>query len=179
MTRQPLMWLDLGCGGSPRGDVNLDLFFGESPHTIQKIDHKKINNFSIGDATILPYRDDVFNVVSAYHLIEHLLVPTDCIKEMARVSSKYVIIVVPNHPIMKEHHEHLYSWSRSALESLCKRYGTMRYSTVRVMWWNSDKILRAVKRLPFLALRRVAYHGLNLLFGMEIVAIFEVNQDKK
>jgi hypothetical protein len=172
------MWLDLGCGGSPRGDVNLDLFFGDSPHTVQKIDHRKISNFSIGDATVLPYRDNVFKVVSAYHLVEHLPVPTNCIKEMARVSSKYVIIVVPNHPIMREHHEHLYSWSRSSMESLCKRYGKVVYSQIRLMWWNSDKALKAVNRLPFLALRRLAYHVLNQLMGMEIVTIFEVAQDE-
>jgi hypothetical protein len=25
--------LDVGCGGRPKGDVNCDLFVGESPHT--------------------------------------------------------------------------------------------------------------------------------------------------
>ena len=42
------MWLDLGCGGSPRGQVNLDLFYGDkTPHTVQIIDPKEIKNFTI------------------------------------------------------------------------------------------------------------------------------------
>lgn len=167
----------MGCGGSPRGNYNLDLFHEVSPHTVQKIEPKKISNFTIGDASILPYRDNVFNVVSAYHLAEHILKVTDLFEEMARVSSKYVVVVVPNHPIMKEHHEHLYSWSKTSLESLLKNYGTVRYSTVRLMWWNSKKLLRVVRRMPFLALRRLVYHFLNLLFGMEIVVVIEVDQN--
>lgn len=171
------MWLDLGCGGSPRGNFNLDLFHGDSPHTVQKIDAKKINNFTLGDASILPYRDNMFVIVSAYHLIEHLLVPTDCIKEMVRVSSKYVVVVVPNHPIMNEHHEHMYSWSKSSLECLLSSYGKLVYSDIRLIWWNSRKAFGMIERIRGLMLRRLLYRMLDKLFGTERIVIIEVDKN--
>ncbi len=169
------MWLDLGCGGSPRGDVNLDLFQGTSPHTVQIIDPKLINNFTSGSAEYLPYKDNSFWVVSGYHLIEHLLEPTKCLVDMTRVAKKYLIIGVPNHPLMREHHNHYYSWSKQSLETLLGEYGEIVYSVTRMMWWNSDKMLKVIAKLPFLVLRRLAYHTLNFLFGTEIIVIVDVS----
>lgn len=170
------MWLDLGCGGSPRGDVNLDLFTDDdSPHTTQLIDPKEINNFVIGSADLLSFRTNSMWGVSGYHLIEHLLVPTTCLADMARVAIKWLIIAVPNHPMFTEHHSHYYSWSKVSLEALLSEYGEVVYSETRFMWWNSKRVLRIIKKIPILAFRRIAYHLLNFLFGLEIIVVVELD----
>jgi len=174
-----MTWLDIGCGGMPKGTVNLDLFQGESPHTTQVINPKEINNFTNGSAGFLPYRDKSCRIVSGYHLIEHSLIPTVWLAEMVRVCKKYLVIVVPNHPRMMEHHTHYYSWSKKSLENLLSEYGEVIYSKTRLMWWNSDRLLKAISKVPFLILRRRVYHVLNFLFGMEIVVMVDVTRGKQ
>jgi len=170
------MWIDFGCGGSPRGDVNVDQYYDESPHTNQKINPKKIKNFIIGSAEYPPIRDKSVHGVSGYHLIEHTFVPTTCLNAMKQVAQKYMVICVPNHPLISESHKHYYSWSKRSLETLLGEYGEVVYSKTRLMWWNSNRVLKAVSRLPFLALRRLAYHLLNLLFGTEILVVVDVSE---
>jgi len=116
------MILDIGCGASPIGNVNLDLFYRNSPHTHKPINPRNCQNFVIGDANVLPFRSDSFNTVHAAHLIEHLLIPTNCIDETRRVTRKYAIFKVPNNPPLSEYHEHLYSWSLSSLRALLSKY---------------------------------------------------------
>lgn len=55
------MILDVGCGGSPKGDVNLDQFYDDSPHTTKKIEPKQTLHFIIADAHRIPVRDKAFS----------------------------------------------------------------------------------------------------------------------
>jgi len=173
------MWLDLGCANSPRGDVNIDRYYEDSPHTQQQIKPKEIKNFILASAGHTPIRDNAIYGVSGYHLIEHLLIPTDCISDMVRMAKKYLIICVPNHPILSEHHRHFYSWSQRSLETLLGEYGQVVYSRTRLMWWNSDRALKAVSKMPHLALRRLVIHLLNMVLGTEILVIVDVSGEKK
>ncbi len=94
--------LDVGCGASPKGDVNVDLYVGYTPHTgdqvnsetFQKIEPKKINNFVRADGCHLPFRDCSFNEVFSSHLIEHVVNPFVLVKEMVRVVKYEKVIVI-------------------------------------------------------------------------------------
>lgn len=92
------MILDVGCGTSPKGHVNIDLCINEESHTFSrdKINPKRIPNFIKADAHYLPIKNNSFNTVCSHHLIEHLDNPTKAILEMLRVCSNEVILVIPH-----------------------------------------------------------------------------------
>jgi SAM-dependent methyltransferase len=100
------MILDVGCGGTPRGDVNGDFFSGYTPHTRVTINPKKIPNFIRLDAHHLPFKNDSFDTIISYHVLEHLQNPQKALKDMKRVASKVIIRV----PIW-----HLYSYLIEAI----------------------------------------------------------------
>ena len=52
-----------------------------------------------GDIYKLPYEDNSFDLVMATEVLEHLEDPKKALSEIQRVSSKYVILSVPNEPL--------------------------------------------------------------------------------
>jgi ubiquinone/menaquinone biosynthesis C-methylase UbiE len=86
--------LDVGCGtdkkyiSSPRGDINCDI---EKPFLY-------IKNFVKCDAHYLPFRNQVFQKVVAFHLVEHLCFLSKFMTEVDRVTKENgeVEIVTPN-----------------------------------------------------------------------------------
>ena len=48
------------------------------------------------DATVLPFKDNSFDVVFCSNLLHHVGEPVSVVKEMKRVSKKYVILLEPN-----------------------------------------------------------------------------------
>jgi len=46
----------------------------------------------------LPYKDNSFDLVLCTEVLEHLENPQDALKELVRVSNKYLVISVPNEP---------------------------------------------------------------------------------
>jgi len=54
--------------------------------------------FKEGSVYELPYQDSSFDLVVCTEVLEHLDEPTKALKEMLRVSKKYLIISVPNEP---------------------------------------------------------------------------------
>ena len=144
------MKLDVGCGPSPRGDVNLDLFTGDSPHVKGSIVGRNYPNFIIGDAENLPLRSNIFQVVYAFHLIEHLENPIKAMREFERVGNDMVYIKVPSNPIHQEYSEHLYSWSLASLTHLLRRI----FPSVKVFYSWRDDILGKDKGRVFNFLSR-------------------------
>ncbi len=62
---------------------------------------KKINpsaKLIDGSAYSLPYKDNSFDLVLCSEVLEHLEDPQKALKELFRVSQKYVLISVPNEP---------------------------------------------------------------------------------
>jgi 2-polyprenyl-3-methyl-5-hydroxy-6-metoxy-1,4-benzoquinol methylase len=61
---------------------------------------KLFPNLIIKQASIydLPYKDNSFDLVVCTEVLEHLREPEKAVKEMLRVSRKYLIISVPNEP---------------------------------------------------------------------------------
>lgn len=54
--------------------------------------------FREGSVYNLPYEDDSFDLIICTEVLEHLEEPAKALKEMLRVSKKYLIISVPNEP---------------------------------------------------------------------------------
>jgi hypothetical protein len=72
----------------------------------------------------LPFQDNSFTTVHASHILEHVANPHLATQELKRVSSKYVIIKVPNAAYLRirESPDHIYSWNRFTLEHLLRRH---------------------------------------------------------
>ena len=52
-----------------------------------------------GSVYELPYKDNSFDLVICTEVLEHLEEPAKALKEILRVSKKYLIISVPNEPL--------------------------------------------------------------------------------
>lgn len=90
--------MDIGCGYSPRGDVNVDLFRATTVHQFHKepLDTKLIKNYVRASTLHLPFRDNIFDVVYASDVIEHISEPFLMLKEMVRVSKHKIIVRCPH-----------------------------------------------------------------------------------
>lgn len=89
--------LDIGCGDGRftneldgfKSVIGLDI----SKTALKKIRHKKI----LGKCDMLPFHDNIFDLVIATELLEHLNnnIYNKTIKELQRVTKKYILISVP------------------------------------------------------------------------------------
>lgn len=163
--------LDIGCGSRPHGSVNLDLGLGANSHHKFDYDVKAIPNFTRGALPDLPYRSRAFDCVFCSHTLEHIPEPLKALREIARVSSKYAILIVPNNPVFNEFGEHYFSWSKTSFKKFCG----LAFSQVEVRaqtrffqlegHWLFKRLFRtawARKRLPNL---------LSSIFEVELVAL--------
>lgn len=87
--------LDVGCGRTPKGEVNCDLYPQPTSHRNSKMNLKLTKNFVRCDAQHLPFKSNMFKKVYCYHTLEHLKAPCKAIKEFIRVSFNRVFIRVP------------------------------------------------------------------------------------
>ena len=104
--------IDVGSGNHPMGDVNLDI----DPTC-------KCDNFIHGDAHYLPFRERVFDLAKATHLIEHTINPVQVIQELYRVSKDQIQILCPHrYSKVSRHSDHKYSfntiWFENAFRTL-------------------------------------------------------------
>lgn len=99
--------LEVGCGEGVIADklsqrwgtvVGLDL-----PDSGLRRDWKSYSapHFIHADAEQLPFRDGAFEVVVSVEVLEHLRDPEAGMREIARVSSKHVVLSVPREPIFR------------------------------------------------------------------------------
>ena len=117
------MRLDLGCGNTPTGDVNVDLPSSERHRDGTKLVPKKIHNFIYASSYALPFRNNSFDDVVSFHLLEHLETPLTALREMIRVSKNVVTVVVPAFAYRGECGEHLYTWGEGSLFNLLRKAG--------------------------------------------------------
>ena len=85
--------LDVGCGCTPKGTVNVDLFVGLNPNHAGFLDPKSIPNFVNCDAQHLPFRDGCFDFGIIDNVLEHLDNPFLAVAEMKRVCLSFVAVV--------------------------------------------------------------------------------------
>lgn len=83
------MILDVGCGNSPRGDVNCDLYVEDSYNHrncfFNSLNVKAIPNFVHCDVLHLPFKSEVFSRVYCCQVIEHNNNPVGVLRELQRV----------------------------------------------------------------------------------------------
>lgn len=119
------MILDVGCGDSPKGDVNCDLK--------RPIVYK---NFIQCDAYYLPFKDETFSVVRGSAILEHLCEPLLALKEFKRVSQKFIYLKVPNNPkiLGPQRKDHMFAWDKTTLENFL----SILFPTVKVYSSNRE-----------------------------------------
>ena len=114
-----------------------------------EIGKKMYPDLKLGQADInkLPYRNNSFDLVIATEVLEHVDYPRRALRELIRVSNKYVLVTVPNEPwftvqrILRgknlkqlgRHPEHVQYWSSQKFVEFVRR----------------EKIKIEVKKLPF------------------------------
>lgn len=124
-----MLVLDVGCGfaeqtnekrtkyaARPHGDVNIDI----------KRPTVKIKNFIRADAHQLPMRDNCFDMIYAFHLIEHLEKPSFFLMEAKRAlkDGGVIEIIVPSIYYKGTYKDPNHKWFFNAklLRELVKRY---------------------------------------------------------
>lgn len=95
--------IDVGCGPNELGDVNVDMFRGRGFNRQtgdqdrgEYMDPKKIQNYVCADALRLPFKDGAFDTAFSSHLIEHLANPEAFMAELARVSTRKIVLRYPH-----------------------------------------------------------------------------------
>ncbi len=124
--------LDVGCGGRPRGTINIDCYV---PNPIPQ-------NLILADAELpLPILNKSIDKVVSYYSIEHVVSPSNLLHDFARVARKQIHVVTDNSDWTGEiifrllgrgrifHDEHCYKWSVEYFANLINRLG---YSNSRV-----------------------------------------------
>jgi len=150
------MDLDVGCGTKPLGDVNVDLFVGKSPHLIREEDiihPKEIPNFIQAHVHYLPFRDNMFQLVTCFEVVEHKGISfPKAICELYRVASKDVKIHVPHryqrHSFLryKQFKMHNKFFSVSVLDKWLKN--NFNHYELKVIYKDFPSVLLPLIRLP-------------------------------
>lgn len=150
--------LDVACGGNPRGDVNVDRFVFDSPHTKSFINPYVIQNFVVAHCENLPFQGKTFQKVTCFHGLEHFCNPFKALNEMRRVCNGTIMLETPSEFCIGSRDTHLYTWNPRSLEHLLKKV----FVVVHVSYSRGDLLGRSrLKRfVPFLAvvLSKMGFH---------------------
>lgn len=113
------------------------------------------------DARTLPYRDGAFDFVYGWEILHHVSEPAAVVAEMARVSSRYVLVAEPNRynpaqfafGLYDVEHRWALRYSPSYLAGLCTRAGLrlVKTGTGGLILPNRTPhvLARAFARLPY------------------------------
>ena len=129
------LWLDVGCGLHPRGDVNIDLYL-ESTHRRRgrgpRLNPKEIPNFIIADGEHLPLRP-VFSKALCFQVIEHVPHPTALLRELYDVAD-HVILECPHRRYWRRSKAHIHNfdveWFRKTIPRLL---GTRKFTVKTIL----------------------------------------------
>ena len=141
--------LDIGCGEgvitrewagriAPGRVVGVDL---DDPHLHEEWEHNPVPNveYRVMQGERLDFADGEFEMVSAIEVLEHVDDPAQVLAEMARCSSRWLLVSVPREPIWRATNMargaywktlgntpgHLNHWSSRSFLSLLGQYGTI------------------------------------------------------
>jgi ubiquinone/menaquinone biosynthesis C-methylase UbiE len=137
--------LDVGCGEGITLKKLEEKKIGKNNEGIDnstaaiKIGTKLYPNLKLmkGDVYRLPYPDNAFDLVICTEVLEHLSDPVKAVREIKRVSGKYVLFSVPNEPFFimanflrgkylkrfGNHPEHINHWTFWSFERFLKKEG--------------------------------------------------------
>ena len=132
------MTLDVGCGYTPRGDVNCDIKMTPCVDVICS-------------AEALPFKDGSFDEVHSQFVIEHCADPVRMIREMVRVTRNKAIITTNDiswpgyalHSILGKGFlmtdpEHVYGWSAHYMRNLLHRLGLHEFKVSYLTEYGRD-----------------------------------------
>jgi ubiquinone/menaquinone biosynthesis C-methylase UbiE len=102
----PKTVLDAGCGEGFTMDKLSKNNIGEKIEGVEyskeaiSLGRKLFPNLTYKEGSIynMPYKDNFFDLVVCTEVLEHVTEPTKVLKEVIRVSKKYVLLSVPNEP---------------------------------------------------------------------------------
>jgi ubiquinone/menaquinone biosynthesis C-methylase UbiE len=140
----PVSILDVGCG---EGFILQQLRKNNLGKHLEGVDPmpqaievgKKLHphlKLKLGDIYKLPYKDNAFDLVMCCEVLEHLEHPEKGLKELIRVSKKYVVLSVPNEPHFTvqrflrgknirqwgDHPEHINHWSSKKFRKFVEKH---------------------------------------------------------
>jgi 2-polyprenyl-3-methyl-5-hydroxy-6-metoxy-1,4-benzoquinol methylase len=145
----PASIVDIGCGEGVLTErwaetlrdgrvVGVDL---DDPKLRAEWDRRSRANlrFVTGSGDRLPFRDDEFEAATAIEVLEHVPDPEAVLTEMARVSSRWIMVSVPREPLWRALNlargayvrelgntpGHLNHWSKRSFARLLARYGEL------------------------------------------------------
>ena len=148
-TATPASILDIGCGEgvitrewagriAPGRVVGVDL---DDPHLHEEWERSPVANveYRVMQGERLDFADGEFEMVSAIEVLEHVDDPEQVLAEMARCSSRWMLVSVPREPIWRATNMargaylrslgntpgHLNHWSSRSFLTLLEQYGTI------------------------------------------------------
>ena len=148
--------LEAGCGAAESSDRIQSLLKGQhfeisdyDPRYVSKVkEHKKHHFITQESVYELKRPDNSFDVVFLLEVMEHLDNYELALKELFRVSRKYVILSVPNEPLWRMLNlarfryvrhwgntpGHLNHWGASQFSRLVSKYGIVRKIYLPIPW---------------------------------------------
>ena len=142
---KPIKILDVGCG---EGETIVQLKQTRIGKNLEGIDNsedalqigRKIYpgiNIKSGNIYELPYKGGSFDLLICTEVLEHLKNPRKALAELRRVSSKYVLLSVPNEPFftlanllrgkylrtLGNHPEHINHWANPGFKMFLRKNG--------------------------------------------------------
>jgi len=153
---KPTSVLDAGCGEGftlshfEEKNIGKNLEGVDFLSTAIKIGKKLHPKLALkqGDIYKLPYKDSQFDLVLCTEVLEHLENPEKALKELKRVTKKYIILSVPNEPLFMFGNfirgknvkrwgndvEHINHWSTSAFEKFVAKEFTVEDVNTPLPW---------------------------------------------
>jgi len=142
---RPKKILDVGCGEGFTLQVIKNSGFDAKLEGVDAVEeavelaHKIHPGLTIskGDIYTLPYKDNSFDVIICSEVLEHLTDPQKALTELKRITSKYLILSVPNEPYftiqrilrgknilgLGAHPEHVQWWTHGAFQKFVSENG--------------------------------------------------------
>jgi len=142
--------LDIGCGGTPRGHVNIDAYPDNREQCSKPWDPRNVRNFIRADAHSLPLRSDAFTNIVCSHVIEHTFNPLQMLTEMKRVCKGPIEILTPSEFDVGKTATHYYTWNPHTMKNLM----CLVFDDVETGYLNRTLIMHTKRKLvrffPFL-----------------------------
>lgn len=152
----PISVLDVGCGEGFTLAKLKKAKIGKTLEGIEYVDDaitlgKKLHpSLKIKKGTIykLPYKANSFDVVLCTEVLEHLEDPEHALRELKRVTKKYLVLSVPNEPLftiqrilrgknvfkLGAHPEHIQHWSSNSFKQFVQKHVKIRSDKTPLPW---------------------------------------------